>query len=134
MQLIHYVQPTEHVPLIFRVAARIRDLSVAGVKGDALVQLATDFASALRISDGVPPSSFFDSDGRYFAGKNMANIVLEAMRSLRLDKYDQPAVQKYAARAKERCPDDSWFFRASGEGFDFLLVHQTSQQRRMMAK
>ena len=78
MQLIHYVSPLS------------MDLSVAGVKGDALVQLATDFASALRISDGVPSSSFFDSDGRYFAGKNMANIVLEAMRSLRLDKYDQP--------------------------------------------
>ena len=114
-----------------RMMQKITELARMAVDGGGLAELLREHGQELRASDGVGDTG--DIDARYFpSDKTIRKISLRAISGQRLDKYDQPAVAKLVEREKAANPYDKWFLRHSGSGSDFLLVHQTAAQRRML--
>ena len=111
---------------------KIMELARMGAEGGPLAEMLRGHGLQLRIADGVGDTG--DIDNRYFPSeKTVRNISQRAIRGQRLHEYDQPAVANLNEMEKAAHPGDNWFFRpSSGEGGDFLLVHQTADQRRML--
>jgi hypothetical protein len=115
------------------MSEEIARLALLGVQGGAMTHMVRDYGLKLRVADGVPCSS--DCDRRYLPDdKTVRNISQRAIHGLRLDDYDQPAVAKFVEKEKAAHPDDDWFFRPSSDAAqsEFLLVHQTADQRRLL--